>query len=80
VLGRKRVKTYIPVLNTMQILAILYERLGWTNKAKGMYSCALDGLKAVLGRSSKRFEDNLAALAALDSADDSLRSLMEDAL
>lgn len=80
VLGRERMKTYIPALNTMQNLAVLYKQLGLANKTKDMYSRALDGLEVVLGRSSKRCQDILTALAALRGADDNIASSRECAL
>jgi hypothetical protein len=52
-------------MNTMKNLAILYTQLDRTNKAEDMFSSALDGFEAVLGRSSKRCQDIVAALAAL---------------
>jgi hypothetical protein len=79
-LGRERVKAYIPALNAMQNLAILYKQLGWVDKSKDMYSRALDGLEVVLGRSSKRCQDILTALAALGGADDNTTSSSESAL
>jgi len=45
-----------------------------------MYSRVLDDLKVVLGRSSKRYQDILITLAALDNADDSLMNLRKNTL
>jgi hypothetical protein len=44
---------------------LLYEQMGKANEAENMYLRALYGLEAVLGRPSKRCQDIIAALAAL---------------
>ena len=45
---------------------MLYAEIGRADKAEDMYSRALYGLEAVLGRSSKRCQDIITALAALN--------------
>jgi tetratricopeptide (TPR) repeat protein len=66
-LGHEHVNTYIPALNTAQNFAMLYVEIGRADKAEDMYSRALSGLEVVFGRSSKRCQDIIAALAALNS-------------
>jgi hypothetical protein len=46
---------------------MLYTEMSRTDKAKDMYLCALYGQEAVLGRSSKRCQNIIAALAGLNS-------------
>lgn len=66
-LGHEQINTYIPALNTAQNLAMLYVEIGRADKTEDMYSRALYGLEAVFGRSSKRCQGIIAALAALNS-------------
>ena len=56
-LGHERVNTYIPALNTTENFAMLYMEIDRADKAADMYSRALYGLEAVLGRSSKQCQD-----------------------
>lgn len=57
--------TYIPALNTTEKLTVLYKQMGRVNEAEDLYSRALYGLEAVLGRPSKRCQDIITALAVL---------------
>ena len=65
-LGHEQVNTYVPALNATKNFAMLYMEISRANKARDIYSCALYGLEAVLGRLSKRCQDIIAALAALN--------------
>jgi len=65
-IGHERVNTYIPALDTIENFAMLHVEIGRADKAEDMYSCALYGLEAILGRLSKQYQDIIAALAALN--------------
>jgi tetratricopeptide (TPR) repeat protein len=54
-LSQEAVKTYIPVLNTAENMAALFQQTSRTQEAKLLYEQALLGIEAVFGRTSNRY-------------------------
>jgi len=59
------IEKYIPALNTVQNMAILFQQTGRMKVAEELYSQALFGFEAVFGRSSDRYKSIAKALDAL---------------
>jgi hypothetical protein len=57
--------SYVPALNTVENLAILYSRVARLDEAKKLYLRAQRGLGTVFRHSSRRYENIVAPLADL---------------
>ena len=64
-MGSVQVLTYIPALNTMQNLALLLSSVGRADESRELFIRAQHGIEMVLGQTSSRYEEVIAALARL---------------
>jgi hypothetical protein len=65
VLGSVPATTYVPALNTVENLAMLFSQTGRLDKAKELYLRAQRGLGTVFGHSSRRCKNIAMALEDL---------------
>jgi tetratricopeptide (TPR) repeat protein len=68
-MGPLQFTTYVPALNTMENLAVLYAKSKRRHEAEELLLCAKCGIGAVFGHSSKRYKDIDKRLAVLNRRD-----------